>query len=44
MQDLDFVAINKDDKPYIPSNIENAPVLEVLKRKNEKNFIEQLGE
>ena len=35
MDDLDFIAIKKGDQPYIPDNVQNAPVLEVLKRKKE---------
>lgn len=33
--DLDSAAIKKDDKPIIPNEIKNAPILEVIKMKNE---------
>ena len=34
LHDLESVAIKKGDIPIIPDNIENAPVLEVLKKRN----------
>jgi len=37
MHDLENVAIKQGDNPIIPDSVENAPVLEVLKRKDNGN-------
>lgn len=38
LHDLENVAIKKGDNPIIPKDINNAPVLEVLKRKENGNY------
>jgi hypothetical protein len=34
LHDLENVVIKKGDQPIIPSNVNNAPILEVLKQRN----------
>lgn len=39
INDLDRIAIRKEDNPIIPSNIVDAPILEVLKRIKEEELL-----